>query len=288
MERMIKADPVNHTGMSHAWDVTATNSISGASSPSNGQMSLRLDAGKITCSVCHDQHQSSTAAIAGQSAGTQQQSTVAQLTGSAAGKTVAYTSAATSAARGYILEIVEVGGATGVARFRLSNDGGVSWFGWNGTSWVAYSANGRVTAASVALNDGANVAVQFGGTFAIGDKFRFYVSYPFLRAATDAGTNAAGNKLCRDCHSSWVMDHTGARTWDGSLKSHPVGVALNANAGGYDRALPLDGNGAAQGSAGKDTNSTNDLRLAADGTVQCLTCHGVHHADGNSTTVDTP
>lgn len=288
MERMVKADPVNRTGTSHAWDVPVANPNTGSASPANAQMSVRLDAGKITCSVCHNQHLSSASAVAAQTAGTQQLSPVVQLAGSAAGKTLAYTAAATSAARGYVIEIVEVGGATGTARFRLSNDGGTSWFGWSGSAWVAYGANGRLTGANIVLNDGTNVAAQFGGTFAVGDKFRFYVSYPFLRAAADSGTNAAGSRFCRDCHSAWVMDHTGARSWDGSLRSHPVGVTLNANGGGYDRVTPLDANGAAQGSAGRDANATNDLRFAADGTVQCLTCHGMHHADGNSTTVDTP
>ncbi|MHB0972196.1 MAG: hypothetical protein ACYC60_20805, partial [Thermoanaerobaculia bacterium] len=70
------------------------------------------------------------------------------------------------------------------------------------------------------------------------------------------------------------------------MKSHPVGVALNANGGGYDRATPLDANGLVQGGAG-DGNPTNDLTLAGS-TVQCLTCHGIHHADSNTQTPDNP
>lgn len=287
MERMIKADPVNGTGTSHAWDVIVTNPSTGASSPSNVQMSVRLDAGKITCSVCHNQHGNNAAAVTAGTAGAQQKSVMVKLAGAGTG-TVASTATATASARAYVMEIVETAGATGVAKFRLSNDGGASWFGWDGANWVAYAANGRLTAANVVLNDGVNVAVQFAGTFAIGDRFRFYVSYPFLRTAADAGTNAAGSKLCRDCHSSWTMDYQGTRTWDGSLRSHPVGVVLNANGGGYDRVTPLDANGAVQGGGGADANATNDLRLAADSTVQCLTCHGMHHADGNSTTIDVP
>jgi len=287
MERMVKADPVNRSGTSHAWDVIVANPSTGAAAPSNPQMSVRLDAGKITCSVCHNQHGNNAPAVAAGTAGSQQKPAMVKLAGGGTG-TVASTATATANARAYVMEVVETAGATGTAKFRLSNDGGASWFGWNGSTWVSYAANGRLTAANVVLNDGASVAVQFTGTFAIGDKFRFYVSYPFLRTATDAGTNAAGSKLCRDCHASWTMDHLGTRTWNGSMRSHPVGVALNANGGGYDRVTALDANGAVQGSAGKDANATNDLRFAADGTVQCLTCHGMHHADGNSTTIDTP
>lgn len=288
MEGMIKADPVNGSGTSHAWDVIVANPSTGAASPSNTQMSVRLDAGKITCSVCHNQHGNHAPAVAAGTAGSQQKSAMVKLAGSGTG-TVASTATAVANARAYTIEIVETPGPTGTAKFRLSNDGGASWFGYSAGSWVAYTTgNAQLTAASVQLNDGANVALQFNGTFAIGDQFRFYVSYPFLRTATDAGTNAAGSKLCRDCHALWTMDHLGTRTWDGSLRSHPVGVALNANGGGYDRVTPLDGNGAVQGSGGADANPTNDLRLAGDSTVQCLTCHGVHHADGNSTTIDIP
>ena len=77
----------------------------------------------------------------------------------------------------------------------------------------------------------------------------------------------------------------GTRDYDGAMKSHPVGVTLNANGRGYDRGVPLDGNGGDQGVSG-DSNSTNDLKLDAGGRVQCLTCHGVHGADSNTQTVD--
>ena len=84
------------------------------------------------------------------------------------------------------------------------------------------------------------------------------------------------------------MDHDTVRTYDGNFKSHPVGVALDANGMGYDRSVPLDGNGAPQGAAGEDSNPTNDLLLDSGGFVQCLTCHGVHYVDSNTLTVDGP
>ena len=95
-------------------------------------------------------------------------------------------------------------------------------------------------------------------------------------------------RSCWACHSSRVMDYTATRTWDGNAKSHPVGVTLNANGGGYDRTAPLDANGAPQGSPGEDANPTNNLKLDASGRVHCLSCHGMHYADGNALTEDKP
>lgn len=141
---------------------------------------------------------------------------------------------------------------------------------------MTYAAGtAQTTGANVALNDGTKVSATFTGNFALGDRIRFYVSYPFLRVPLDSGNNSTGTKFCRDCHQSYAMDHVAAGTWDGSLKSHPVGIPLNANGAGIDRAVPLDANGAPQGGGG-DGNAANDLKLAGDATVQCLTCHAVH------------
>ena len=87
------------------------------------------------------------------------------------------------------------------------------------------------------------------------------------------------------------MDHTAVEDWNGgSIKSHPVGVALGVNGAGYDRAEPLDGDGAPQApgpSHDVDGNPTNDLRLFGGGNVvECLSCHGVHYVDSNTETID--
>jgi predicted CXXCH cytochrome family protein len=287
LERFYKADPVNRLGASHAWNVPPTNANAGAAAPNNAQMSVRANP-TIICSTCHNQHSNAASGVAAQTAGTQNPAPAVRIAGTGTG-TVTYTATAIASARGYLLDVVEVEGAAGTARFRLSNDGGVSWFGYSAGTWVAYTTgNAAVTGASVTLNDGTNIVASFAGNYVIGDRIRFYVGYPFLRAPLDSGDNATGAKFCRDCHRGWAMDYTAVRTYDGTMRSHPVGQALNANGGGYDRVTPLDGNGAVQGGGFDDANPTNDLRLAADSTVQCLTCHGMHHADGNSTTIDTP
>lgn len=285
-EALAKADPVNRLGSSHAWNVPALNAGAGAQAPLDAEMSRRATA-NITCSTCHDQHHGVAETATNAIAGAQVRPAVVKLAGSGTG-TMTYAASANATSKGYTIEIVETGGNAGVAKFRISNDGGLSWFGWSGSAWTPYSAGtARLTGAALALNDGAGVTVTFSGNFVIGDRFRFYVSYPFLRAGLDAGDNSGGSKFCRDCHREMVMDHNGVNSWTGAMKSHPVGIALGVNGGGYDRALPLDANGVVQGGAG-DGNSTNDLVLGADGSVQCLTCHGVHHADGNSNTVDVP
>jgi len=285
IETMLKASLSSGTGSSHSWGVSATNGSAGAAPPANAAMSTRLASGNVVCSTCHNQHQNDAAAVTAQTAGTQwaRPLPAAHTQGTGTGS-VSFTTAAASAPKGYLIEIVEAAGAAGTARFRLSNDGGTSWWGWSGSAWVTYAVgNARLTSASpVALNDGANVAVTFSGTYVLGpppDRYRFHVGYPFLRVPLDSGNNTTGNRFCRDCHGAWTMDHAAVHTYDGTVKQHPVGVVLNANGGGYDRANILDGNGAAQPA---DGNTSNDLKLAPDGTIQCYTCHGMHHAPGST------
>jgi len=252
-------------GTSHAFGVAAVNAAYGAATPSNAQMQLRVMDGNVVCSTCHDQHAATAA-----TGGTPRISPAKKIT--ALGSTGAVTSGGTfTGASGfwYLVEI-QAGGAVGTARFRWSKDNGTSWMG----------SNVLTSASATPLDNGVTVA--FGaGSYAPGERWELSASYPFLRAALDSGDNASGAKFCRDCHSAWAQDHTAAHTWTGSVKSHPVGVGLNANGGLYDRAVPLDANGAAQG-AGGDGNAWNDLRLDATGRVQCLSCHAPHFAPGNS------
>ena len=135
--------------------------------------------------------------------------------------------------------------------------------------YVATAASARPPARSAAA-----------ASFAAGDRYRFYVSYPLLRAPN------ASAEMCEDCHADRVMQHGAVEgpnvNW-ASFYSHPVGEALGANGKAYDRAAPLDANGAAQ--PGGDANPTNDLNVFG-GAVRCLTCHSPHNADSNSQTTD--
>jgi predicted CXXCH cytochrome family protein len=258
----------NSTGTSHAFDVPAVNAQLDTLIPLNSEMSLRVMGGNVVCSTCHNQHKGE--ALFG---GTSRVRPTEKIT--ALGSTGDVTSGGTfTGVEGvwYLIEISQAGNQAS-ARFRYSKDNGVSWF------------PEQDVGVGVALDSGVNVT--FGnGSYALGDRWEFGGAWPFLRAILDSGNNATGDAYCRDCHRSWVMTHTDVELYDGNYKSHPIGVGLNANGQGYDRTIPLDGNGADQGSGSADSNPTNDFRFDANGNVQCLTCHGVHYVDSNTQTVD--
>lgn len=114
----------------------------------------------------------------------------------------------------------------------------------------------------------------------------------FQRIANDL------NQMCEDCHYYWVQTHSSIEgpTTGATMFSHPVTQQLNANAKGYDRAAPLDANGAAQSGARFATGGTGDgndtNNLVFDGgtpnKVRCLTCHRMHYTDSNSLSPDVP
>lgn len=286
-------------GRSHRWDATATNLGATAPSPSStnpveAAMGKRLAGGLLQCSTCHDQHQADPWPAGGR--GGQHVSTPVA-TGTGNGTLTVATPAAAAAAKGYLIDVVTAGSST-TARFRLSNDNGVSWFGCAAPTtytYVAYTgANSCQAGASVALNDGANVTVAFGGTtLNVGDRLRFYLSYPYLRG------DDTNDGLCTVCHKDrnqtfQNVEGTGPLAGNGQAVTlgqtvfhHPVNQALNANGHGYDRTAVtlLDADGSAQ-SAGTEPNRTNDLALGAGGVVGCGSCHHPHGADSNSLTVD--
>jgi predicted CXXCH cytochrome family protein len=276
-------------GHSHRWDANTTSPNHGALPPLTTAMSIRLEGGKLYCSTCHDQH------TGAQNGGTQHASFVVGTPNTPLawdGLSTARVSldavAVGAAPMGYLLKVVVAGGA-GTAKFQLSNDNGFSWFGWNGSAWVAGDPNGKLTGAAVALNDSnnpANVKVTFTGTMTVGDQWRFYVSYPFLRIPN------ASSELCEDCHRPWTQTAANVNGTPGgnvpavvfgtTVFSHPVGEGL---ANSYDRiGAVLDANGALQ-TVG-DGLKTNDLKLDATNKVRCMTCHYLHQADSNSLTED--
>jgi predicted CXXCH cytochrome family protein len=264
-----RAIPGTH-GTSHAFDVAAIHAAYETQLPLDTEMQLRVMGGNVVCSTCHNQH-STTPAFGG----TPRVGRSKQIT--ALGSTGSVSSGGTfSGPEGvwYLIEVSQAG-TQATARFQYSKDNGISFF------------PEQIAGTDVPLDNG--VTISFGaGDYVVGERWEFAASYPFLRAAIDFEDNATGDRFCRDCHRSWMMEHSEVENWDGGFKSHPVGQVLGANAQGYDRTVPLDGNGADQGSGGADSNPTNDLALDAAGNLQCLTCHGVHYVDSNTLTVDGP
>lgn len=275
-------------GNNHSWTGHAVNPAHGAVSPPASTVASRLVDGKLQCSVCHDPHHA-----APQNAPTSVNTSIP------VGKAVAESGGPGGSAqmtlvtpgtlpKGYRLKIqtVTAGGGT----FVISHDFGLatpSWFNWSGSAWVAGAVDGpgRAYTNGVPVElDAPGTTVSWTAGAAVGDYWDFYVSFPFLRL-----TNV-GDALCTSCHAERKMNHVRAAGLDPSYVpngvrkfSHPVGVALNANNRGLDRAVPLDAHGLPQ-TAG-DGIASNDLVLNA-GVVNCTTCHAVHNADSNSLTDD--
>jgi len=284
------------SGRSHRWDADASNlgatPPSGASAdPVEAEMGQRLEAGKLMCSTCHDQHQADVVPLTGR--GNQHVSAITKTGAGTGAVTLSGAVGASATAKAYLLDLVAAG-TQATARFRLSNDNGASWFGCTAPTtytYVAYTgANGCQAGPSVPLNDGANVAVAFGaGSYQVGDRHRFYVSYPYMRA------DNTDSKMCITCHKDRDMrwqdvEGGNANGVPGGAKTvvlgttvfhHPVGQALTKT---YDQAAILDASGVTQ-TVG-DGNATNDLRTGAGGLVHCMSCHHPHNADSNSLTTD--
>jgi predicted CXXCH cytochrome family protein len=281
------------SGQQHRWDALAATPAFGAKAPTDTEMLKRIKDGRIQCAACHDPHADVKAFDP-----TALHTSIAPGVATAQSSTPAVGSlmmtltapAAAAVTKGYRVQVLRTAGTSPNFTFELgiSHDAKTTaptWLNYS-TSWVAGTSAGLgtkfwATGSVIALDDPA-VVVTFTGTPAVGQFWDFYVSYAHLRA------NNVADAMCLQCHGDRNQTHTTVGgTGNGTfIFSHPIGEALNANGGGYDRASAnvLDANGLTQ-TAG-DGNPTNDLTLDGTGKVQCTTCHNVHNADSNSLTTD--
>ncbi len=116
------------------------------------------------------------------------------------------------------------------------------------------------------------------------------------------------NEMCEDCHyyrSRQYTDTENVRTYTGNKKSHPLGKVFSSsngetrtvtNTNQFNNA-PLKPQSAGwvpqsgiryQTITGTDTNPTNNLVLDSNFQIGCLTCHGIHYTDSDSSTIDQP
>lgn len=267
-----EADPGNQ-GRHHSFNKNAIKPDYGAEIPQNNEMALRIMGSKVVCSTCHNQHNAS------QSIGGKPRiSQAKKIAGSGTG-TLSSSGVYNGTNGNWYLVEIDSPGSQATATFRWSKD--------NGISWIQQGVNCG-DGNPVILDNGVYVTFSGGASsFQVGDRWEFYGSYPFLRIPMDLGDNSS-QKFCRDCHRSWTMTHTEVESYDGNIKSHPIGIGLNANGKGYDRASPLDGNGNPQGGLGEDGIVSNNYKMDSSGNLQCYTCHNVHYADSNTLTEDLP
>lgn len=286
-------------GEHHHWDSLANNATYGAvapdansADPDTRQMGIRVKNGYLQCSTCHNQHSNTLGPQGTQHTNIPVGSAQNNVSGSGNCQLTLNQPAADAAARGYLVQLT-TDGNVGTAKFKFSNDGGLSWFVEGGAACAdAACSNATVTGANKQLNDTTKVTVTFtqpppvtacSGTALTGgpDNWKFYVSYPFLRV-----TNV-NSSMCEKCHTARVQSAAYVEGGGDGVKvfSHPSGPGVTLGRS-YDRASTalLDANGALQTTG--DGNPTNDLRLGTDNTVRCMTCHYPHNADSNSLTVD--
>jgi cytochrome c553 len=278
----------------------------GATTPNDADMASRLDGGNLTCSACHDQHNNGAGANTGTPYSSYPRGVAQNRTIGGGGGTLTVTSLKRgAAAKGYLIQFVQAG-TLSTALFKLSSDGGNSWFGcMTPTSYPPLIAtfdfpmdpttdNGCRPDPTVPLDSSDNIVVSFAATtgFQVGDKFQFYVGLPLTRIPNGEA------EMCVDCHrernQAWqdVQGGVANGVAGGRLASvnlgttvfsHPVGQGMDANVQHYDRATPIEPDGTAQGT---DGNPTNDLVLSPTSKVTCLTCHSPHNADSNSLSTD--
>jgi predicted CXXCH cytochrome family protein len=277
------------TGVHHHFEGQDANPLFGAQGANHPEVKKRLPGGRLQCSACHDQH-----AARPEYGGKQRIKPIVQVAGAGAGKATLSlgTIQPDATTRGYLVKVTRVS----PEQFQISNDNGRTWFGWAGGNWVAGAPGGRdiLRDAELSLNDGSAVRFSAGGSLAVGDSWRFYVSYSFLRVSN------ADDALCIDCHRPRLQSHLDVRGQPGgnvpaialgqTTFSHPVGVSLGSTPqNSYDRtAGPLDADGSvmtAFGGAG-DGNPSNDLKFDSSNRVWCYTCHRTHNADSNSISVE--
>lgn len=112
------------------------------------------------------------------------------------------------------------------------------------------------------------------------------------------------NQMCEECHY-WMKSGTtyagttptNVKVYDGNKKSHPVNINLAtiaANNPDEYFSVPVEPNWQPQtgtrysANGTGDTNPTNNLVLDATGNIRCMTCHGIHYTDSNTSSVDGP
>jgi predicted CXXCH cytochrome family protein len=204
-------------------------------------------------------------------------------------------------------EILGKGGDVGIASSAGTNitiDDSTKATSWTADQWVGYYVKmtsglnaGEVRQISTNTTIQIEVSSAFTNATALNDGYEIIGGH-FLRMSNNL------NQLCEDCHYYRQAGvYTDLTTWDGTKKSHPVVMDLQTDVTNpllFIGTAPVeanctDGTCPAQTGAPRyhlngtgDTNPTNNIILDVNGKIRCLTCHGMHWTDSDSSTVDQP
>lgn len=175
--------------------------------------------------------------------------------------------------------------------------------------------------ATQVLTDSYAKRTAFATGIASGSKYRVMGSNDFLRM--QARWSTTGTELCIFCHyyrrANVSSDPKSQRfqAWDGNKRSHPINIRFSSAQGetptsdsgrpgwtSFFSPAPLEPVSVFNGSTvarqasssiypyryalngGWDTNPTNNLMLDPNGNMMCMSCHGMHYRDSDSSTVD--
>jgi hypothetical protein len=204
-------------------------------------------------------------------------------------------------------EILGKGGDIGTASANGSNttlEDSTKSTSWTTDQWVGFylkmtsgTNSGEIRQISTNTTTVLTVSSAFTGSTLQNDGYEIIGGH-YLRMSNSL------NQLCEDCHYYRKAGvYTDLKTYDGTKKSHPLVMDLQTDVADpnlFIGTAPVESNctdGTCPSQTGApryhlngtgDTNLTNNIILDANGKIRCMTCHGVHWADSDASTVDQP
>ncbi|HEY3359613.1 MAG TPA: fibronectin type III domain-containing protein, partial [Polyangia bacterium] len=238
------------SGSSHRWDAVADNAARGASAPLAPEMASRLEQGKVTCSACHDQHSQ---------------------------RLAPFDPAAPAAP-----------GAAGRHFQRVANDGQAMCVDCHAVRHTSASVR---TYTGQPLTHPVDVPLPGAGAFRavpadVGGGEQ-------VEAVFGTATGGAATSLIDAGRDFTGLAGLVLRLTSGANRGATRAITSASGATLGFAALPAPVAAGATYTIDRDGNPTNDLLLDDNGAasgragnVVCMTCHGVHYADSDSSTFD--
>lgn len=266
LENVDQATP-GTLGKHHRWDATAVNATYQTDTPLNSSMAARLESGKIMCSTCHDQHSQAKKPMDPMAFpnGT--------FTAGVYGNHYQRIDNQTNQMCKDCHRARDIQSVRTYTGNKLSHPVGVT----------VSSVNTPMHSVPYDVNGVAQAVAGAGG------------AYPLFSKANSAGSTTTLN----DTTKSWTPNALVGlviRFTSGSNKNLIRTITANtATQIQWSAALSVATANGHTYEVDADGNVTNNLRLDNNGTpsyaagmVQCMSCHGPHFSDSNSSTYDRP